>query len=100
MKKKSKPTTLLFVEILEAKENPMFTEQQRATIRFLRFNQPVACAACGKKKRILWTMLCQFKAADMTANHFAMQLYPQSFTPLTPVCDHPLRPDWPEEKKV
>jgi hypothetical protein len=87
------------VQILEAKPNKMFSEQERASVRFLRYNQHVPCAACGKKLRIHWTMLCQFKAGDMGKAQFEMQFYPQGFPPLTPVCgDHPLRPDWPVKK--
>jgi len=100
MKKKPKSPRILCVQICEAKPNKLFSEQQRESIRFLRYNQHVPCAACGKKVRIHWTMLCQFKAGDMNRNHFELQLYPQSFAPLTPVCgDHPLAPDWPKKGK-
>jgi hypothetical protein len=96
-KPKVKPVQVLFVEILEAKPNKMFTEQQRQQVRFLRYNHAQVCPACGKKRRILWTMLCQFKAGNMDGSSFVLQFYPQSFSPLTGVCgDHPLSPDWPK----
>jgi hypothetical protein len=95
---KPKPKGLLWVQICEARPNKMFTEAQRQTVRFLRFNRHVPCVACGKQVRIPWTMLCEFKAGDMTG--FALQFYPQTFPPLTPVCsDHLLKPAWPEKKK-
>lgn len=99
MPRKPKPKSidlskLLWVDVREAKPNPLFTEDQRQMIRFLVYNRAVPCAACGKKKKGLWTMLCTFKAGDMNATAFVMQDYPTSFAPLTPVCcDHPLHPD-------
>lgn len=97
-KKKSTPTTApLQVRIHEALPNPMFSEQQRQLIRFLRYNQHVPCAECGKKARTHWTMLCQF--IPQTMGQFAMKPG-KSHAPLTPVCqDHPLAIDWPEAKK-
>jgi hypothetical protein len=93
-KKGVDPSRLLWVSIYEAKPNPMFTEWQRSTIRFLTFNRAVKCAACGKKKRGMWTMLCDFKAVDMESSFGVAKNYPQTFAPLTPVCsDHPIGPD-------
>lgn len=98
-KKKIKAPDILCVEILEAKPNPMFSEQQRQGIRFLRYNKWIPCAACGKKVKVHWTALYQFKAGNMKSGQFVLQYYPQSFPPLTPVCgDHPLRPDYPLRK--
>lgn len=94
MKRKSKPAGILWVEILEAKPNKMFSERQRQCVRFLRYNRHVACAACGKKARVMWTLICQFRAVDFERSHIVAKFFPRSFTPLTPVCsDHPLRPD-------
>lgn len=88
---------LLWVEILDAKPNPMFAEWQTRSIRFLRFNRWIPCVACGKKVKIHWTMLCDFKAADMSRPAFTLQYYDKIFAPLTPVCsDHPLAPALPE----
>lgn len=106
MKTKPKPAPkILFVQIREAKENPLFSEAQREAVRFLCYNQPVACAQCGKKKRTLWTMLCAFRSIDLTspegAKRFTIdaQRDGQPFPPLAGVCgDHPLAPDWPEKK--
>lgn len=95
---KKRGKAILWVQILEAKPNKMFTEKQRQAIRFLRYNRHVACAACGKKARLMWTMICQFKAVDFERNHFTCEDFPQSLAPLTPVCsDHPLRPDFGKE---
>jgi hypothetical protein len=94
---KEKPTVtldtsrLLWVDIREAKPNPMFTEGLRQTVRFLVYNRKVKCAACGKRKKVMWTMLCQFTAGDFEASHFELKMFPKTFDPLTPVCDdHPL----------
>jgi hypothetical protein len=90
---------ILWVQILEAKPNKMFTKEITDMLRFLRFNHAVPCAACGKKKRTLWTMLSQFKAVDFENSQFVAKEFPQSFAPLTPVCDdHPLHPDWPKDE--
>lgn len=100
MPKKPPKETLLQVHILEAKPNPLFTENQRRMVRFLRFNQYVPCAHCGKKVRVHWTMLCDFRSVDMSRALFTIdaQRDGKPFPPLTPVCgDHPLAPDW---KKV
>jgi hypothetical protein len=92
-KKKVAGRTILGVQILEAKPNPMLTEEERQLIRFLRFNRHVPCVACGKKARIMWTALYQFKAGDMQNSSFTLRYYERSFAPLTPVCqDHPLAP--------
>jgi len=84
---------LLCVEILEAKPNEGFTEEQGSWIRFLRYSRAIPCADCGKKRRVMWTMLCAFKS--MTADSIVTVSH-KSFSPLTPVCqDHPLGPDTP-----
>lgn len=96
-KAKPKDVELLCVRIGEAKPNPMFSEEQRAWIRFLTFNRCVVCQACGKKKRGMWTMLCEFRASDMGANVFVLQNFPKIFAPLTPVCSiHPIAPAFAE----
>lgn len=90
---------ILCVEILEAKPNKLFTEEQRQCVRFLRFNRRVQCAECGSKRcRVLWTMLCEFKALTM-GTLIAIEskrIHP----PLTPVCgEHPIAPAWPGKKE-
>jgi hypothetical protein len=75
---------LLIVDLLEAKPNPLFTEEQRQMVRFLRYTRAVPCAECGRKKRILWTMLCEFWVFSMEpfiAKH-GEKIHP----PLTGVC--------------
>jgi len=83
----------LAVEILEAKPNRMFSEDMRQLIRFLRYNQPVPCQACGKKARIHWAFLAEFDAIDFGRSQFVATSFGKAFAPLTPVCqDHPLQP--------
>ena len=86
-----------WVEILEAKPNKMFTEAHRALVRFLRYNVSIKCAECGKRRRVLWTMLCSFQALDM-----GMLIPKRSgvvHNPLTPVCQsHLLAPEVGEVK--
>jgi hypothetical protein len=89
---------LLFVQIYEAKPNPMFSEEQRATVRFLSYNRAVPCSECGKKSRGHWTALYEFLA------HTMAPLVPIKsglvHPPLAPVCrNHLLAPAWPERKE-
>jgi len=86
---KQKPEPLLVVEILEAKPNKMFTEEQRSWVRFLRYNRWIKCAECGKKRKVMWTMLCTFVAHNF--GPFTMTQSEKVHMPLTPVCgEHPL----------
>lgn len=81
------------VELLEAKPNPMFSEEQRALVRFLRFHfTKGTCAHCGKKRKTLWTMLSPFRVADLgpIVAVKSENVYPA----LTPVCTgHLMAPD-------
>jgi len=88
---------ILFVQVLEARPNKLFTEEQRAAVRFLRFNRAVLCTECGKRRKAMWTMLCEFRAYDMDAGG----LIPKKVhKPLDAVCeDHPVAPAWLEEGK-
>lgn len=96
MAKKKK--MILAVDIREAKENSLFTEDERASVRFLIYNQKIACTECGRKVKIMWTMLCQFKAMNMGS--LVMTESEKSYPPLTPVCgEHPLKADFPEDGK-
>lgn len=100
--KKSKPTPdILWVEVLEAKTNKLFTEAQRQSVRFLRYNRAVPCAECCKKRRVMWTMLCTFIAHSMPSSavlSFTFKDSGKEHPPLTPVCgDHPLAPSWPKK---
>ena len=82
----------MYVQILEAKPNKMFSEAHRQLVRFLRYSEYVRCAECGHRKRTLWTMLCSFQALDM-----AMIVPKRSgriHLPLTPVCQtHLMAPE-------
>lgn len=96
MAKKAKE--ILFVNICEAKPNKFFTEEQRRMVRFLRYNKKIECVECHKKKKTMWTMLCQFKCGNMKEKSFSLRMG-ESHQPLTPVCDeHPLVPDWPNNE--
>lgn len=95
MKKRAK---ILAVEIREARPNPLFTEEQRASVRFLRFNQTVECAECGKRRKVMWTMLCEFYAHRMGQR--AVIESTKKHRPLSEVCaEHLLAPAWPEDDK-
>ena len=90
----SKPE-LLAVYIGEAKPNPMFTEEQRATVRFLTYNKSVRCAECGKRTKYHWTALYEFEAVSLGEPLVPVRsglVHP----PLTPVCgNHPISPAFP-----
>ena len=86
---------LLQVEILEARPNKMFTEWQRATVRFLRYSKPIRCAECGKRTKHHWTSLFAFQALDASGASFTLKSRSGKLhQPLTPVCrNHPMSPD-------
>lgn len=74
----------LVVGLYEARPNKMFTEEHRQMVRFLRYNQLVACAECGRRSKSQWTVLYSFEAQSMG------MLIPQRsgkvHRPLDPVC--------------
>jgi hypothetical protein len=75
---------VITVQILEAKPNKLFTEEQRAWVRFLRYSHAVRCAECGKRRRLHWTMLFSFEAKSMG---FVIPVPGKgAHLPLTPVC--------------
>lgn len=96
------------VKLLEAKPNKLFTEIQRASVRFMHFTQPVKCAYCGCKGRYKWTSLKFFHIAEifeMKVGGKVMDRGPfgknrtgrELFPPLTPVCQkHIMAPNKPE----
>ena len=89
---------ILYVEILEAKPNKLFNEAQRQAVRFLRYNKFIPCAECGKKRKVMWTMLCEFKANIMGID--ALEESEKVHPPLTPVCqDHLLVPNFAKPKQ-
>lgn len=74
--------------------NPMFSEVQRACIRFVRYKEKVPCALCGKQSKKHWTGVVRFKSANLDDNHFEVKLRRNWFKAGQPVCeDHPLQPD-------
>ena len=82
---------ILQVQILEAKPNKLFSEAQRAAVRFLRFNRSVPCTECGKRRRVMWTMLCEFYAYDFNTPGFTLVKPDKKHPPLDAVCGaHPL----------
>lgn len=85
---------LYMIDILEAKPNKMFTEQQRALVRFVRsYGQSMTCAHCGKKKRTLWTMLTPFRAVDLSG--IVAVKGEELLAPLTLVCtEHLMQPEF------
>jgi len=85
---------VLQVQMFEAKPNPMFSEDQRGTVRFLHYSRPVECAECGRRSKYHWTSLISFKAMDMSGNTPGFTLRSSTdkvHPPLTPVCTaHPM----------
>jgi hypothetical protein len=86
-----KQEDVITVQILEAKPNKLFTADQRAWVRFLRYSRAVPCAECGKRRRLHWTMLFSFEAKSMG---FVIPVPGRgAHLPLTPVCaSHLLAP--------
>lgn len=78
----------------EAKPNRMFSEAQRAAVRFLRFSRAVECAECGRRSKSHWTSLFSFQAMDMKSNVFFLRSKTgKVHPPMTPVChSHPMAP--------
>ncbi len=82
---------VLRVGVYETRPNRMFTDAQRAGIRFLRFTQAVPCAECGRRSRAHWTVLYSFKALSMAV--MVPRESDKVHMPLTPVCQqHLLKP--------
>lgn len=90
---------ILAVSIHEAKPNKLFSEEQRAAVRFLRYNQTLPCEECGRRRKVMWTMLCEFYAHSM--GQFSVTKSGKKHTPLTAVCgDHLLAPAFPIETEA
>lgn len=77
-----------------AAPNRMFTDLRRACILFVRYDEKVPCALCGKQSRTHWTCQVRFKTVDLK-NTFLEVVLPKRWTPAgKPVCrDHPMQPD-------
>lgn len=81
------------VQVLEARSNPLYTDEQRALVRFLRYTAPVPCAECGTRSRHHWTMRVSFTAARLTPGTMTLVESGTVHLPLAPVCRaHPLAP--------
>ena len=76
--------TPLVVGLYEARPNKMFTEEQRATVRFLRYNQLVACSECGRRSKTHWTVVYSFYAHSM--GFLVPKRSGKVHRPLDPVC--------------
>ena len=88
-KTKNASPGLLWVEIMEAEPNPLFTEEERQTVRFLKYTKAVACAECGKSEKLHWTMLCEFHCV---AGERRFKPSQKKHSPLTAVCaKHPIK---------
>jgi hypothetical protein len=88
----------LVVDLCGAKPNKMFTEEQCASVRFLRYNQAVPCAECGRRRRTHWTLLMSFEAQNLGS--LVPQRSGKIHPPLAPVCrDHILAAAAWEERK-
>ena len=93
MKRKAKVDTgpAMLVGVHEAKPNKLFSEEQRAIVRFLHYSKPVPCAECGKKRKAHWTMLCEFRVQGL--GQFIMIPGKNRLLPMAPVCQsHCLAP--------
>lgn len=92
--RKLNPDNVLQVHLYEARPNRLFTEEQRQTVRFLRYSHLVECAECGRRSKSHWTSLFSFQAMDMKCSSFTLRsatgkIHP----PMTPVCGiHPMAP--------
>lgn len=92
--RQEKPGQVIEVQILEAQPNKLFTEDERALVRFLRYSQAVPCAECGRRRRLHWTMLLSFEAKTMPDKaSFTLVPGKRAHPPLIPVCSsHLLAP--------
>ena len=80
------PPAFVGVQILEAKPNKLFTEEQRQIVRFLRYSKAIPCAECGKRRRVHWTLLWTFRAKSLKPGLFVPFDSGKVHMPLTPVC--------------
>lgn len=72
----------------------MFSELTWACVRFVRYEEKVPCALCGKQSKKHWTCVVRFKAANLKDSMFEVKLSKSWFKAGQPVCDdHPMQPD-------
>ena len=74
----------LVVGLYGARPNRMFTEDQRQMVRFLRYNQLVACCECGRRSKTHWTVLYSFEAQSL--GFLVPKRSGKVHRPLDPVC--------------
>ena len=74
----------LWVGLYEARPNKMFIEEQRSTVRFLRYSQLVACSECGRRSKTHWTVLYSFEAQSL--GFVVPKRSGKIHRPLDPVC--------------
>jgi hypothetical protein len=74
----------LMVALYEARPNKLFTEEHRRTVRFLRYNQLVACSECGRRSKTHWTVLFSFEAQSL--GFLVPKRSGKVHRPLDPVC--------------
>jgi hypothetical protein len=74
----------LWVGLYEARPNKMFAEEQRASVRFLRYSQLVACSECGRRSKTHWTVLYSFEAQSL--GFLVPKRSGKVHRPLDPVC--------------
>jgi hypothetical protein len=84
----------------EAKPNKMFSEEQRAAIRFVRFTKPVPCCECGKRSKTHWFSIRPFRALVWPKTQFAQPIDSgRVHIGFAPVCrDHLLGELYGEER--
>jgi hypothetical protein len=81
-------------QYFEAAPNRMFSELTRACVRYVRYEEKVPCALCGKQSKKHWTCVVRFKAASLNDSMFIVKLSKNWFKARQPVCcDHPTQPD-------
>ena len=84
------------VQLFQAAPNPMFPDWMTERLRFLRYQEPVQCAYCGKLNRHHWTMFLSFRIGEGFEKKVRGKVIPcgalvgtngkEIFPPLTPVC--------------
>lgn len=84
---------LILQGVFEAKPNKLFSERQRAAVRFLRYSSAVPCAECGRMSKHHWSMIVAFQAKIFPKGIGGfIQSHGMVHLPLTPVCrDHLLQ---------
>lgn len=94
--KKTKRTddTGVLRQYIKAKENPMFDQITHDCMRFVRYEEAVPCALCGRQSKHHWTCIVRFKTADIEKGFFTLQMSLRWFPAGKPVCRaHIMQPD-------